>query len=102
MSRRIRVLVVDDNPQAVRILCTLVGAMGMAADGVSSAEQALDLLRQDRRYALMIVDSAMPGVRRSVSAMRSSAVRWRSPSSSASTTARVLTVTRPPASRIAS
>ena len=60
--RSARVLVVDDNPQAVRILCRLVGAMGLAVDSATSAAQALALLRRGQRFGLVIADGAMPGI----------------------------------------
>ncbi|WP_088278289.1 response regulator [Ideonella sp. A 288] len=59
--RSTRVLVVDDNPHALRILGGLVAAMGMTADAASSTVQALDRWREDGPYRLVIADWKLPG-----------------------------------------
>ena len=56
-----RVLVVDDNPHALRILCGLLGAMGMTVDRASSTVQALDRSREDGPHRLVIADWKLPG-----------------------------------------
>jgi CheY-like chemotaxis protein/HPt (histidine-containing phosphotransfer) domain-containing protein len=61
----IRVLVVDDNPQAREILCDTVRGFALRADAVSSGEDALrTLAAEDSRdpYSLVLMDWHMPAM----------------------------------------
>jgi response regulator RpfG family c-di-GMP phosphodiesterase len=56
-----RVLVVDDNPSVLRFLSLAFTAKGCATWPASTAEQALELLR-DQRFDLVVSDIKMPGL----------------------------------------
>ncbi|AXA91116.1 response regulator [Massilia sp. YMA4] len=56
---RARVLVVEDNPDALDLLCQMVELVGCAATGASSAEQALALLAQ---ADILLTDVQLPGM----------------------------------------
>ena len=55
-----RILVVDDNATNRRILATLTDKWGMFATVVDGAAAALELLQQDERFDLAILDMHMP------------------------------------------
>src|SRR5690606_24814478 len=59
---RARVLLVDDDPEVRAVTAAYLGEMGHrvveAADGAS----ALDILRADAQFDLLIADFAMPGI----------------------------------------
>lgn len=59
MSRRARVLIVDDSPTVRRQLMMALQRMGIESDGAGSAAQARSALA-DRRYDLAFVDVMMP------------------------------------------
>lgn len=57
------VLVVDDNPEARRILCAMLIGMGMQADAVASGEAALAALPAAATpYDIVLIDWLMPGL----------------------------------------
>ena len=56
-----RILVVDDDRETQRVLAALLDAAGYVTSVVSSAEQALDRLR-DMTVHLMVLDWALPGM----------------------------------------
>ena len=56
-----RILVVEDNVDSNEMLCELLRTLDHAADGVTSAEDALDMLkRQD--FDILITDISLPGM----------------------------------------
>lgn len=55
-----RVLVVDDDPEIVTFLCTLLELEGLQASVATSATAALEQLRH-ARPSLVLLDIAMPG-----------------------------------------
>ena len=58
-----RVLVVDDNPEALTILCKLMNQFGMSVDSATSAQEALSMMmRPDGHYRLLLCDWKMPGM----------------------------------------
>ena len=57
-----RVLVVDDNPDSLEILCSLMGRFGMAVDRAASGQEALALLQRPVRYRVLLCDWKMPGM----------------------------------------
>jgi signal transduction histidine kinase len=60
--RPIKVLVVDDDPNVLATIAAIIEDLGHSAIGASSAAGALDLLRSEREFDLVITDYAMPGV----------------------------------------
>ncbi len=60
-SKRQRILVAEDEPNIVDLIVEVLRDTGYVADGVTSAERALRLLRKDR-YDLIISDVKMPGM----------------------------------------
>ncbi|WP_019143158.1 hybrid sensor histidine kinase/response regulator [Noviherbaspirillum massiliense] len=59
-SSRLRILVVEDNPDSQHMLCELLGVLGHSARGVSSAESALDALRSEA-FDVLLTDVGLPG-----------------------------------------
>jgi signal transduction histidine kinase/CheY-like chemotaxis protein len=58
-----RILVVDDEPLVHDVLPSMLQAIGLDADGVTSGEDALVRLRTDpSRYRLVLLDLVMPGM----------------------------------------
>lgn len=57
-----RVLVVDDNPDSLEILCGLMSRFGMTVDRAASAVEALSRVRQQGHYRLLLCDWRMPGM----------------------------------------
>lgn len=57
-----RVLVVDDEPAVREVLAALLEYGGLEANTVAGAEAALEVLRQDPEYDLVLTDVMMPGV----------------------------------------
>lgn len=55
-----RILVVEDNPDSLQMLCELLGVLGHMARGVSSAEDALGILR-DEVFDVLLTDVGLPG-----------------------------------------
>ncbi|GAA5116226.1 hypothetical protein GCM10023212_02260 [Luteolibacter yonseiensis] len=55
-----RLLVVDDNEHSRRILFTLAGKWGMSCTVVPDALEALEILRDNQRFDLAILDMQMP------------------------------------------
>lgn len=56
-----RILVADDEPHIRRILVTLLEAAGFEVDAVVDGDTALDRLRGEGRYDLVLLDIMMPG-----------------------------------------
>jgi CheY-like chemotaxis protein len=56
-----RILVVEDNVDSNEMLCELLRSLNHAADGVTSGEQALSLLKQ-RDFDIVIADISLPGI----------------------------------------
>ncbi|RXZ38544.1 response regulator [Oxalobacteraceae bacterium CAVE-383] len=56
-----RILVVEDNVDSNEMLCELLRTLDHAADGVTSAEDALGLLKQ-REFDILITDISLPGM----------------------------------------
>ena len=56
----VKVLVVDDNATNRRLMSDMLHNMGMIADTAASADDALALLSQSSRYALILLDAQMP------------------------------------------
>jgi CheY-like chemotaxis protein len=56
-----RILVVEDNLDSNEMLCELLRTLDHAADGVTSAEDALRLLQQ-RDFDILITDISLPGM----------------------------------------
>ncbi|AVR96611.1 hybrid sensor histidine kinase/response regulator [Pseudoduganella armeniaca] len=59
LPARARVLVVEDNPDALDLLCQMVELVGYAATGAGSAEAALALLAQ---ADILLTDVQLPGM----------------------------------------
>lgn len=55
------VLVVDDEDMVRNVICRLLGVRGHAATGVSSGQEALDMLAENT-YDLVLTDQGMPGM----------------------------------------
>jgi two-component system KDP operon response regulator KdpE len=60
-SKRVRVLVVDDEPAMRRALRATLNASGFAVEEARNGEEAIDLVAQ-RPVALVLLDSNMPGM----------------------------------------
>lgn len=57
-----RILVVDDDDDVRSVTTTLLSALGHQTREAASGEEALELLRQDRRFDLLMVDLLMPNM----------------------------------------
>lgn len=57
-----RVLVVDDNLSSRQFISTQAKILGMVIESVSSGDEALELIFQDKVYDLIIVDLNMPAM----------------------------------------
>ena len=57
----LRVLIVDDNPTLCDVLAGQLTKWGVIPQSVTNAEQALNLLRNDKPFDLVILDADMPG-----------------------------------------
>jgi len=60
-GRRLQVLLVEDNVDALEGLVEMTGFLGHEAHGCTSAENALAML-QTRSFDLMITDIGLPGI----------------------------------------
>ncbi|MFP5440897.1 MAG: response regulator [Gammaproteobacteria bacterium] len=60
-SSVLRVLAVDDNDANLRLLCTLIGDLGIDVKGVASGQAALAALRLSS-FDLVLMDIQMPGM----------------------------------------
>lgn len=56
-----RILVADDEPHIRRILVTLLEAAGFVVDAVTDGTAAMECLRGDTPYDLVVLDIMMPG-----------------------------------------
>jgi two-component system, OmpR family, response regulator len=54
----VRILVVDDEPKLVELVCRLLSAEGFSVDGATSGTEALKLIRE-HNYALVVLDLVM-------------------------------------------
>ncbi|HXX11715.1 MAG TPA: response regulator, partial [Burkholderiales bacterium] len=61
MSQAAKILVVDDQPQNVRLLADLLGAKGYAVLTASSGAEALEQVSKGRPD-LVLMDVVMPGM----------------------------------------
>jgi CheY-like chemotaxis protein len=61
-GRRLRVLLVEDNVDALEGLMEMTDMLGHDAHGCTSAENALTMLKEDRVFDLMITDIGLPGI----------------------------------------
>ncbi len=61
-GRRLRVLLVEDNVDALEGLVEMTGLLGHDAHGCTSAENALSMLKGDQAFDLMITDIGLPGI----------------------------------------
>lgn len=61
-TRDTRVLVVDDEEQLRKIVERMLARGGLQADTAGGGEEALGLLRQGRRYDVVVSDLMMPGM----------------------------------------
>jgi PAS domain S-box-containing protein len=57
-----RILVVDDNSAVRAVTAIMLRTLGHDAIEAAGGEKALDLLKQDRRFDLLVVDLAMPNM----------------------------------------
>jgi two-component system KDP operon response regulator KdpE len=57
---RVRILVVDDDPQIRRVMRTTLTARGYDVEEAGSGERAVDLLRS-AKYDLVLLDINLPG-----------------------------------------
>ena len=60
--RTMKVLVVDDNDSARRIMVDLLASMGLTAVAVSSGQEAIDSLQESQPWDLVYMDWRMPGL----------------------------------------
>ncbi len=58
-----RILVVDDEPEIVKILDTFLCRSGFTVTTASGGERALEILRSDKKIDLMVIDMKMPGMK---------------------------------------
>ncbi|TFW05778.1 response regulator [Oxalobacteraceae bacterium OM1] len=56
----LRILVVEDNPDSLLMLCELLGVLGHTARGAASAEEAIGLLRSEA-FDVLLTDVGLPG-----------------------------------------
>jgi PAS domain S-box-containing protein len=56
-----RILVVEDNPDSLQMVCELVGMLGHTVCGVSNGEAALELLMQ-QEFDILFTDVSLPGL----------------------------------------
>jgi CheY-like chemotaxis protein len=62
IGRRLQVLLVEDNVDALEGLMEMTDMLGHDAEGCTSAENALTMLKEDRVFDLMITDIGLPGI----------------------------------------
>lgn len=55
------ILVVEDNPDFLRLLCVMLEEMGHRPHAAANGEQALELLG-DRRFDVLVADVQLPGM----------------------------------------
>lgn len=77
MIENLNVLVVDDTPENILVLTTLLGRMGHTVVQARSGEEALDLFRR-HRPDMVLMDVMMPGIDgyETVREMRRSTEEW--------------------------
>ena len=61
-SRGERVLVVEDDAQVKIMIGAVLAELGYRVDEATEAEQALNLIRADKRFDLLITDVGLPGM----------------------------------------
>ncbi|WP_395401337.1 response regulator [Pseudoduganella sp. UC29_106] len=57
----LRILVVEDNPDSLQMVCELVGMLGHTVSGVGNGEAALELMAQ-QDFDLLFTDVSLPGM----------------------------------------
>src|SRR3546814_2368061 len=57
-----RILLAEDDPSMRRFLATALRRAGHAVDAVGDGAEALDAVRQNEDYELLLADIVMPGV----------------------------------------
>src|SRR3954465_4661132 len=60
MTTKTRILVVDDDPDTLALLESILSSHGYEVTGTSSGTMALDLLRSGLRPCLILIDLEMP------------------------------------------
>ena len=58
-----RILYVDDDPEALRMYVALLGSEGHDVSAASSGVDAIDLLQRDTRFDVVLTDWEMPGLK---------------------------------------
>jgi len=56
------ILLVDDDPTILELVCTVLRMGGYEVVAASSGEQALDIAQEDWRIGLVVSDVVMPGM----------------------------------------
>lgn len=56
-----KILVVEDNADALQVVCDLFGLLGHAATAAADAEQAWELLRR-QEFDVLFTDISLPGM----------------------------------------
>jgi DNA-binding response OmpR family regulator len=59
-DEKMRILVVEDNEEALDMLCELLGVLGHEATPAGTAELGWELLR-NRKYHVLLTDISLPG-----------------------------------------
>ncbi|HEY1147448.1 MAG TPA: response regulator [Pseudoduganella sp.] len=57
----LRILVVEDNPDSLQMVCELVGMLGHTVSGVGNGEAALELMAQ-QDFDILFTDVSLPGM----------------------------------------
>ena len=61
-ARMARILVVDDDPNMVGILCTTLARAGYSVERTARGQTALEMLEKDASVDLLLTDVKMPGI----------------------------------------
>ncbi|MGO4378630.1 PAS domain S-box protein [Pseudoduganella sp. RAF19] len=56
-----RILVVEDNPDSLQMVCELIGMLGHTVTGVGNGEAALELIAQ-QHFDILFTDVSLPGI----------------------------------------
>jgi len=62
VDKALRVLIVDDEDRLARSIARLLSARGFQAQAVFSGEQALEAVRSDNTFDIVVLDVKMPGM----------------------------------------
>lgn len=60
MAKRLRILMVDDNPELLRVVQERLGMYGVDVVTALSASEAIDILIHDQRFDVLMSDVLMP------------------------------------------